>query len=224
MSIPISVSSNKLTIRERIEIVDLYFKNECNAAKVAKVFNNEHSQRPRIWKSTVCRLIRKFQQTGSVCDKKSTGRRRTATSDISIFNLLDRVEASPMKSIRKLAQECNTSRSTVHRILQENKYRPYKVKHLQMLHAGDTEKRMRFCDWFLNHGEVSLTLFSDEAVFYLNGNVLKPHYWATANQNQYMACRSQQKSKLVVWAGIIGSRIIGPYFFEGNVTGKMCFC
>ena len=45
---------------------------------------------------------------------------------------------------------------------------------------------------------------------------------ATENQHRFEACQSQQKLKLTVWAGIMGQRVIGPYFFNGNVTGE-CF-
>lgn len=33
--------------------------------------------------------------------------------------------------------------------------------------------------------------------------------------------RIEYPQKLNVWAGIIGNRIIGPFFFNGNLTGGM---
>ena len=70
------------------------------------------------------------------------------------------------------------SRSRVHPILrQQLRLYPYKMQLTQRLHRWDKAKRLRFCRWILGKwGSPSFRrslLFSDEAHFYLNGQVLK---------------------------------------------------
>ncbi|KAJ8935370.1 hypothetical protein NQ318_006186 [Aromia moschata] len=57
--------------------------------------------------------------------------------------------------------------------------------------------------------------------FVLNGTVNKHNcrYWNTENSLWMMEANTQYPEKVNVWAGIINSQIIGPYFFDGTLTG-----
>lgn len=44
-------------------------------------------------------------------------------------------------------------------------------------------------------------------------------YWCTENPNEYRQDHTQRPQKLNVWAGILGSQIIGPFFINGNLNG-----
>ena len=63
-------------------------------------------------------------------------------------------------------------------------------------------------------------LFSDEAMFYLSGNINRHNfrYWSDTNPHWLEATRVQEDPRVVVWAGILEDQIIGPYFFDRNVT------
>ncbi|KAJ8938062.1 hypothetical protein NQ318_014543 [Aromia moschata] len=43
--------------------------------------------------------------------------------------------------------------------------------------------------------------------------------WSTKNPHWMMEANTQYLEKVNVWAGIIDSQIIGPYFFDGTLTG-----
>ncbi|KAJ8961843.1 hypothetical protein NQ318_021460 [Aromia moschata] len=43
--------------------------------------------------------------------------------------------------------------------------------------------------------------------------------WSTENPHWMMEANTQYPEKVNVWAGIINSQIIGPYFFDGTLTG-----
>ncbi|CAH0382002.1 unnamed protein product [Bemisia tabaci] len=66
-------------------------------------------------------------------------------------------------------------------------------------------------------------MFSDEATFKSNGEVNRHncHYWAADNPHWLQPVDNQNVWKLNVWCGIIGNYIIGPYFFDGTVTGEV---
>ena len=161
--------------------MDIFFKCDGNASETARIFHDRHPDRPPIHYSSILRLHLKFVTTGSVTDKKPTGRHRTATDKISSFHIMGKIETDPNTSIGKLAHKCLTTPNAIHRILSKNCYRPYKIRVLQVLSEVNYSKSLQFCQWLLEHGNIGLTMFTYEAVFYLNGTVSKPHYWVTKN-------------------------------------------
>ena len=58
--------------------------------------------------------------------------------------------------------------------------------------------------------------------FFFNCNVNKQNcrYWSDENPHLFTEGHTQNPQKLNVWAGILGDRIIGPFFIEGNLTGE----
>ena len=86
------------------------------------------------------------------------------------------IQCTPRLSIRRLSVKTGLSQTRVHRILrQQLRLYPYKLQLTQRLHRGDKAKRLRFCRWILGKwGSPSFRrslLFSDEAHFYINGQV-----------------------------------------------------
>ncbi|KAJ8958896.1 hypothetical protein NQ318_019664 [Aromia moschata] len=57
--------------------------------------------------------------------------------------------------------------------------------------------------------------------FVLNGTVNKQNcrYWSTEYPHWMVEANTQYPEKVNVLAGIINSQIIGPYFFDGTLTG-----
>jgi hypothetical protein len=175
-------------------------------------------------RQSVYNLIKKFETTGSVLDKKMTGRRKSKTNYTSALNVLQCIQKSPEKSTRKISQECGMAQRSVIRILKNCKLRPYKERQLQELLSNDPDRRLQFCGWYLDQVDVWQTVFTDEAIFHLNGWFTKKLYWATENPRKFVASRTLHSPKVMVWAGIFQAHLIGPYFFDSNVTGKHIFC
>ena len=65
-------------------------------------------------------------------------------------------------------------------------------------------------------------MFTDEANFYVNGLVSKNHlrYWSSENTHCYIAGRGQGGGRVMVWLGVWDGMLVGPFFFEGTVTGE----
>mgnify|MGYP000598460265 CR=1 FL=1 len=92
----------------------------------------------------------------------------------------------------------------------------------QDLHSNDFNCNMQFCQWIQTQDLLPSILFSDEATFTNRGEVNRHnmHYWAAQNPHWVRHVEHQQRWSLNVWCGILGNYIIGPYFFDGNVTGR----
>ena len=87
-----------LTIKERVELVLMSGADGATNRSVAKKFNRIYPDREPISHTTIGRLILKFRETGSVLDKPKSGYSRV--SDETRRRVIEKVESSPMKSIR----------------------------------------------------------------------------------------------------------------------------
>lgn len=140
-------------------------------------------------------------------------------------NILRDVRENPSISTRALAETHGVCQKTAWKVLNKNKFHPYKVMLVQELRNEDLNRRIDFCNWILDqHVEddqfVKHVLFSDECQFYNDGKVNRHncHYWAQENPHWTMDGHTQQRWKVDVWCGMIGDFVIGPYFIEENVT------
>ena len=66
-------------------------------------------------------------------------------------------------------------------------------------------------------------IFTDEATFLLSGEVNKQNYrhWSQENPHWVIEKNTQYPQKVNVWMGMINNRILGPYFFEGNLNAEL---
>lgn len=141
--------------------------------------------------------------------------------------VIDYFANNPNISLRVASLDLALPRENIRRCLKRNSIRPFKPKFLHTLRAGDTEKRMEYCLWaqgeYLNSRKfLASVMFSDEATFTTNGVVSSQNarYWASENPNWVINCKSQYSVKVNVWCGILKDRIIGPFFFEGNMNAN----
>lgn len=212
--------SLRLTMDQRHELIEIYCSCGKNISKTVNIFSERHCERiPVTWLS-VQRLIKKYYSTHSLENQKYPGKPRIVTEGAPALDVLNKVRQNTTSSIRQLARECVISRSSVHRILKRNNLQPYKEKRVQVLKSTDPAQRNDFCTWFLNKVDVWQMLFGDEAIFLLNGTVHQRRIWAVENPHAVSVCKTLHSPKVMVWVGVYCASLIGPYFFEGNVTGK----
>lgn len=194
-------------------------------SEVCRIFNDKYPDR-HISQSTVSRVEQKFRQLGTVKDLPKYG--RSKLNDEKKLDVLLHVEENPHKPTREVAGDCDVSKSSVLRVLKKEKYHPYKIQMVQELNDDDPDRRLQFCEIVTNRCQQDPMfpkniLFSDEATFTLHGTVNKQNcrYWSKQNPHWMREGHTQYPIKVNVWAGIINNRIIGPYFFEGTLTGAI---
>ena len=209
---------------ERVEIILLCGRGWSHE-RVAIEFSRLHPDREPIHQTSVTRLLAKFKETGSVLDKPKTGRNPVPRDETE--QILNNIRNEPRKSLRRLSNECGRDVKTVHKILRKNKFKPYKFKILHHMHDGDFERRSEMSYWFMwqlneNPEFLKSVLFTDEANFYTNGVVNKQQsrYWAQENPHVFLDRNEQGAARLMVWLGGWDETLIGPFFFDGTVTGQ----
>lgn len=111
--------------------------------------------------------------------------------------------------------------------MSRHKYHPYHVCLHQELTPNDFQKRLDFCNWCLIQCDrdpefVHNVLWTDEAQFCRNANVNlhNAHYWSDTNPHWLRQHRHQVTWAANVWCGIFRGHIVGPYFIDGNLTGR----
>uniref|UniRef100_A0A669B5E7 DUF4817 domain-containing protein n=1 Tax=Oreochromis niloticus TaxID=8128 RepID=A0A669B5E7_ORENI len=212
----------RLTREERIEIV--LISGERGNRDIAADFNARHPTRPPISHATVSKLLAKFRETGSVLDLPKCGRKKTVSNEETSVAVLASFSKSPQRSTRRMSLESGISRTSLRRILATHKWHPYKLQLLQHLNEDDPDRRTEFAQKTKQKLEqdpqfTQKILFSDEANFYVNGEVNKQNhrYWSDTNPHWMDHSKTVGTTKVMVWCGIWGTTIVGPFFINGNL-------
>lgn len=209
--------------QEKRDMVECYIRCNKNAVRAAEQYFQRYFDRRQPALPTFKRLYDNLGQYGSftvVQDKAST------IKEADEVNVLATVMANPSSSTRQISQETGASQRTVVRVLKKHKYHAFKWSLTQRLYAGDNERRVDFCTWFRGICENDpqfpfKILWTDESRFTNCGmfNRHNEHLWLQENPHHVEQRRPQVKFGFNVWCGIIGSTILGPYIFDGTLTG-----
>ena len=195
---------------------------------VINLFNETfRADRTGIAISTARNLVTKFEQTGTIDDMPKSGRPKSATNDDTSLDVLLSFTEDPHSSTRRISQQHNISKSSVHNVLKYANFHPFKVTLIHKLNEDDFDRRVEFCDDMMtrtvqNPNFPSNIVFSDEATFQFDGTCNRHNcrYWAETNPHWAREDKSQYPEKLNVWAGIFNNRIVGPFFIDGNLNAE----
>jgi hypothetical protein len=191
---------------------------------MADEFNARNPERNSITHIAEGKLVKTFKETGSVVDKPRVGR-ASVGEDIRT-GVIAKFHASPKKSFRQTSTEVGLPKSTMHDILEKEKFHPYKLQILYRLTENDPDRRLEMCEWFLrqiseDENFLEGVMFSDEANFYVSGEVNKQNfrYWSPEKPHWFTDSKEQGAHRLMVWCGLWDIHVTGPLFFENTVHG-----
>ena len=133
--------------------------------------------------STVQRIIKKFEETGSIMNSKLPVHHHTGRSLENIAAVTESVAESPGTSIRRRSQKLNIPRSTMQQILTKDLHlHAYKIQLTQELRPTDRVQGREFVNWVLENQKVDgnfskKIVVRDEAHFQLDGCVNTQNCW-----------------------------------------------
>ena len=176
--------------------------------------------------TSVGRLINKFRKTGTVLDKKQSG--RPGLSAETRAQVLEKITSSPRKSVRGTAGKIGVPRSTMQKVLKAEKFHPYKLQILHKLYEDDSDRHLEMAVWFQVQLEEDSDfvrqnmLFSDKANFYVSGEVNRQNcrYYSQDNPHFMLDSKEHSGPKKMVWCGLWCDHVLGPFFFNQTVTGE----
>ncbi|CAF4766205.1 unnamed protein product, partial [Rotaria sp. Silwood2] len=110
--------------------------------------------------------------------------------------------------------------------MKELNLKPYKSRLLQALHEDDPDRRLEFSQWALDSIRedpiiLDRILWTDEAIFQTNGRVNRHNYvyWSDTNPH-FIIEQELNVPRVIVWGGMWSNEVVGPFFFEDNVTSQ----
>lgn len=214
----------------REELVDMIFilgESQKNCFLASRIYAERYPERRHPDKRSLQNLMERFSQTGKVEYPKPVRDKPVRTEEKELDVMLQVVE-NPSVSQENVADALNVSKSTVQRVLKQNRFHAYHIQFHQELFEEDFQKRVEFCNWAqakirLNLDFFDKVLFSDEATFHKNGFVNRHnfHYYSDHNPRIFRQIDRQHRWSINVWGGIIGDLVIGPHFFNGHLNGEM---
>ena len=89
-------------------------------------------------REAVCLFVNKLRETGSILDKKRNVKRHVLMEQ-KLEEIGERLENSPQKSLRRLAQETNISKALAWKATKLLKLKPYKFTVVQELLPHDKQ-------------------------------------------------------------------------------------
>lgn len=213
---------------EAYDMLAVYFQCFENACIAERQYAIEYPERRHFSKKVFKRLARNLRETGRVHPTPIPTRLRSIRNEDNVINVLACIEINPHLSTRQISAELGVSKTSVHRILKDNKLHPYHVVLHQALLDIDFDRRLDYCHWLKNMCSenpqfLNRILWTDEATFCSDGsvNLHNMHYWAGANPHWMLEVNHQNRWSVNVWCGIVGNNIIGPFIFNEHLNGEI---
>jgi Helix-turn-helix domain (DUF4817) len=213
----------RIPLEDRIRCVRQFSISQ-NATHVVREWK-KHFNTPPPSRPAVTEINKRFDTTGSVADLPRSGRPRCVRTEENVQAVVDKYARSPGTSLRRASLALGMDKSAVRRILADVGMKPFRPILVHELLEDDYDRRIEFCETYqamlqANPGMDDLILWTDESTFHMNGHVNRHNcvYWASENPKQQIEL-SMKSPGVTCWAGIWSKGIVGPYFFDGTVTG-----
>jgi hypothetical protein len=133
------------TLEQHVFLYDTYVKYG-SARKCWRKFRRKYRDERAPSRPTVQNLANKLRSTGLLIDNKQKRKRRVLSE---LDDMGARLEHTPRKSLKRLAQETGMLKSSARRATQMLNLIPYKTTVIHALQPCEPASRVNFCSWFL---------------------------------------------------------------------------
>lgn len=216
------------TLEELSDMHLLYGEAKTNGRKAKRLYAERFPNRHHPCHTLFASLDRRLRETGSLKGSHHNGARRTVRTVEFEEEVLNILGEEPAISTRSIAHQLGSAPSTVWKVAKEQLLHPYRRQKVQALLAGDFHQRTEFCNWYMQRCNQDnqfpqSVLFTDESCFSREGlfNSHNSHVWSDVNPHALFVKSHQQRFSLNVWAGMIGSYLLGPYFMPPRLNGEV---
>lgn len=194
------------------------FYSGMSAYEIRDHFAAEFPNRAIPAASTIYKIVEKFKETGSVepsalTDYSQSSRRISEEKQFEICAF--REDEVAVNSCRSIASDVGVSATTVRKILNQQRYGPYKRSKdsYQRISTSDEERRMIFCEAFMEECNscpdlIDTICTSGECSFSLKEALL--------GGQSVWDWSGEYDRQVTVWVGMVGDRMIGPFFVDGS--------
>lgn len=211
------------TREEKVDLLECYIANNKSPALALRQYRAKFPNRRLPEKKIFAKIYQQFRTNGSVLWNKR--RRRTVLDENKQLDILLHFEDTPETSTRLAASDIDVKRTTLQTCLNINSYKPFKFKPVQKLQEADLNLRLEFCNTMMDrhflHNIFQNIIWTDESIFTTSTfifNRKNMHYWSSQNKKSVFEVNRQGRRSVKVWCAIWRSRILGPIFYQQNLT------
>lgn len=212
---------------EKYNMLECYIECQKNSQEACNLYFERYPERRQPDSRIFLRLENNLINFGAFKTEKPKVYNKV-NKEISVINVLGCVNADPTTSCRSIEKDVGVTRSRSSRILKANKFRCYKARKTHRLHPGDAERRIQFCNWYLNmlhENENFFTqiIWTDESrvtsdgIFNRNNN----HLWADVNPHQQVNRVYQGRFGFNVWVGLLANGVLAYEIYDGNLNSEV---
>lgn len=160
--------------------------------------------------------------TGSILDKKRSGRPKERSSIEKVADIQQSIRQSPTKSIRSRASELGMTKSTLHNAMKKDlNFKAFRPTSVQFLSPEDKLNRVDACRKILesvpSKRDRDCTFFSDECAIYADGKRRFSFFWSKENPHYFDQIK-QYPPQIMIWCAVSASHLIGPFVCNGRIT------
>ncbi|CAG7825651.1 unnamed protein product [Allacma fusca] len=177
---------------------------------------------------TVRRWKRNWDHDFSLACRKPTGRPISVTTPGNVKKLERLLLRKPLLSSRKQAAITNIKRGSCRRIVKKLRITLSRSTRGQVLKPADPRKRKSFCERMIERFNQDDTLvdricWTDETFIQLKGpvNTRNDVHYGYGNPHRVVETDKRGYNGVLMWAGVIGTQFIGPFFIRGTITGEV---
>lgn len=207
---------------EKVDMLLIYGECKRNAIQAEIMYRDRYPGRHHPTRHYFKQVEKKFRENPNENEQE-----KFIIDENTEIDTLAWVNLHPTASTREIAEEVDISHQSVWKILKKYKYRSFKFQLHQHLYENDNNRRLEYCNQYL--GKLAddwefpyKILYSDESRFTNNGmfNKNNTRYWAKENPRLLRQGHFQERFGFNVWMGIIGTRLVGPIIFDGQLNGE----
>lgn len=193
--------------------------------RTCDVFHQRYPEKPMPNKKLLRRILENLKSNGAFKSNIKKDRPITENENNNVM-VLAYFNAYPRNSINDAVRDIGLNWSSIQRILNRNKFHPYKIKIVQHLKETDFAKRTEFCEWLWlrqqeNNNFLNTIIWSDESKFTKNGmfNRHNSHFWASENPRDIRLGGFQESWAFNAYCAIKNSSVLVVKFYEENLNG-----
>lgn len=211
-----------MNFNELTDMLQVYFECNKNSNQALRLYRERFPERDIPNRRKFSRLEENLRKFGSFKKPMVTNRQFEENTELGV---LLSVEENARTSIREIADSVGTSLHTAWSVLKKHKFKPYIAQKVQALGENDPIRRREFCNFYLRTLQQDplfyrKIIWTDECTFTNNGifNRNIHRYWSQENPRFVIENHFQHRFSVNVWCGLLGDRLIGPFFIDGTLN------
>jgi len=212
---------------EKYNMLECFIECQKNSRAASDLYFQKYPERQQPNLRTFQRLENTLINYGSFAKPRPKIYQKENKENETI-NVLACVAADPTTSLRNIEKEVGVVPSKSSGILKTNHFKCYIPRKTHHLHPGDAERRLQFCNWYLNmlrEDEQFFTkiIWTDETRVTSDGifNRHNNHLWADQNPHQQVNRIYQGRFGFNVWVALLENRVLAYEVYEDNLNAEL---